>query len=512
MFNDAQTHLLPAREEEFERLACFMGRDARQLRKELFDRLTEVHDLTEGFFAPDAGPATPSADREIDQEEKAITSRWRSYAALRSERAIAIFERLRPEILNRLRQSTRPHEALVAFDGFLSGLPAGVQLFSLFEANPHLIDLLVDIVGTAPALARHLSRHALVFDAVIGGDFFSAWPGVDALQAELSAHLDQEGDYENRLDNARRWAKEWHFRIGVHLLRDLISAEEGGRQYADLAEACLRALWPVVVGQFATKHGDPPGRGAVVLGMGSLGAARLNATSDLDLIVIYDADGVEISEGRRPLMARQYYARLTQALVTAITAQMAEGRLYEVDMRLRPSGNQGPVATSWPGFQSYQTEEAWIWEHLALTRARPVAGNAPLADDIETFRQSLLGQKSLRDAVLQEVAQMRARIAAAKSPDGPWDAKLGPGRLQDIELIAQAGTLLCGERARSVASGLRAAVACGLLDDASGTALIRAYELCWQVQLASKLLSEKPLNDENIGQGGGGVPVASDRR
>mgnify|MGYP006276312559 CR=1 FL=1 len=500
MIHDAQTHALPRSDAGFERLAAFMGEETETLRRALTERLTEVHELTEGFFAPDAAPPASEAP-ETPEIDESVTARWPSYPALRSGRAMAIFERLRPEILARLARTARPEEALAAFDGFLAGLPAGVQLFSLFEANPHLIDLLVDIAGTAPALARHLARNAQVFDAVIAGDFFAPIPGAEALAEELSARLSREEDYERKLDTARRWAKEVHFRVGVHLLRGQVGCVEAGQHYAALAEASLRALWPAVVDQFAAKHGAPPGRGAMVLGMGSLGAARMAPTSDLDLIVIYDAAGVEQSEGRRPLASRAYYARLTQALVTAVSAQTAEGRLYEVDMRLRPSGKQGPVATSWQSFQSYQREEAWVWEHLALTRARPVAGDAALSEEVEAFRRSLLGRTD-RDKVLGEVAKMRARIRAAKSPEGPWDAKLGPGRLQDVELFAQAGALLGGAASRAPQDGIAAAAEAGWLDREGAAALEEAWTLCWQVQIASKLLSEGPLTDDRIGEGG----------
>ncbi len=149
------------------------------------------------------------------------------------------------------------------------------------------------------------------------------------------------GGYERALDAARRWAHEWQFRVGVHHLRALIGADEAGAQYADIADAAIGALFPVVATEFARRHGPPPGRGAVAMGMGSLGARQLNAQSDLDLIVIYDADGAEASEGPRPLATRPYYARLTQALVTALSAPTAAGRLYEVDMRLRPRAGRG---------------------------------------------------------------------------------------------------------------------------------------------------------------------------
>ncbi len=500
MLRDTQTQKLPSSDEEFARLAAFTGRPRADLEADLTDRLTEVHEVIEGFFAPGDTPA-PETQQDGDLDE-AVIARWPTYPALRSSRAVEIFRRLRPEILGRLSQAANPNEALLAFDGFLAGLPAGVQVFSMFEANPQLIDLMVDIAGTAPALAAYLSRHASVFDAVIAGDFFSPWPGQARLQEDLAERLAAEEDYERKLDAARRWRKEWHFRVGVHHLRGLIDGDQAGAQYADLACAVVGALWPVVIAQFGTKHGDPPGHGAVVVGMGSLGAAKLNAGSDLDLIVIYDAAGQDSSDGRRPLAARAYYARLTQALITAITAPMAEGRLYEVDMRLRPSGNQGPVATSWTSFRSYQRDEAWVWEHLALTRARVIAGPDGLAEEVEQFRRTLLAEKGAPEDVLQEVASMRARIAEAKNPDGIWDVKLGPGRLQDIELIAQAGALMHGCGARGVIDGLDSGVAIGWLKDADRAALGHAYALCWTVLQAARLLSDKPLDPGALGEGG----------
>ena len=500
MIADAQTHDLPADAEGFDRLAAFMDTDAAALRRTLKDRLTEVHTLTEGFFAPQA----PGKARDIPAETRRLVDGWRSYPALRSARAVEIFERLKPDLLARLEKSARPREAIEQFDAFLAGLPAGVQVFSLFEANPQLVDLIVDIAATAPALARYLGRNAQVFDAVIGGSFFDPWPGGAALTAELAAQLSDIPDYERQLDAARRWAKEWHFRIGVHHLRGLIGADAAGAEYADLAQAVLAALWRPVVDEFARKHGAPPGRGATVLGMGSMGAAQLSATSDLDLIVIYDAGGAEVSDGRRPLNPRTYYARLTQAFITALTAQTAEGALYEVDMRLRPSGRQGPVATSLGSFRSYQREQAWTWEHLALTRARPVAGTVELGEDIDAFRRALLAEKRDAAAVLADVAEMRARLAEAKPGDGGWEAKLGPGRMQDIELLAQAAALLSGDPARATADQLAAGRAVGWLSDDDVAMLTGAYDLFWRVQAAARLLTGARLDIADLGEGGRG--------
>lgn len=499
MLRDQQTHAMPTNDEDIERVAALMGMDVASMRGEIATRCGRVHELTDEFFAP----AEPAADAaELAPEITEITARWSTYPCLRSERAQEIFDRLKPDLLSRVAALEHPVEVITHIDGFLARLPAGVQVFSLFEANPQLIDLILDIASTAPHLARYLSRNAGVLEAVIGGDFFSPWPGRMALEEVLKGDLARvNGDYEAELDTVRRAAKDWHFRIGVHQLRGLISADEAGAQYSDLARACVGALFPAVVAEFSRKHGAPPGRGAMVLGMGSLGAGRLTAASDLDMIVIYDADGVEASEGKRPLNARTYYARFTQALITAMTAQTAEGRLYEVDMRLRPSGKQGPVATSLESFESYQRAEAWVWEHLALTRASAVAGAPVLLASVEAFRCDLLNEERDAARVRRETAEMRVRLAEAK-PGSTWDPKNGRGRMMDIELLAEAGALIAGAPTQDVYAQLEAGAECGWLSAAEAACLTDAYRLMWRLQSAARLLSGAALDVEAIGAGG----------
>ena len=501
MMHDAQTHSLPASEEGFARLACLMDKDEADLKKEIRSRLEAVHALTEGFFASSshAGKQAPE-NEDRDESFENIVAGWLTYPALRSKRALKTFERLKPELIRRLKTAGKPQEAFIAFDGFLAGLPTGVQLFAMFEAFPKLIDLLIDIVASSPALAQYLSRNAQVFDAVIGGSFWDDWPGKEALFKDLSDRLGALGDYEAKLDATRRWSKEWHFRIGVHLLRGLLGAKEAARQYGELAEAVISGLWPEVIAQFATKHGHPPGRGAVVLGMGSLGLGRLHSSSDLDLIVIYDAGDADMSEGKRPLPSRQYYARLTQALVTAMTVPMAEGKLYEVDMRLRPSGNKGPVATSWSAFQSYQMGEAWIWEHLALSRARVIAGPQVFGQEVENFRISLMGQTP-PEAAKRALSKMRLRIARAKGAAQVWEIKEGAGRLQDIEMMAQLGRLLDGGSTRDVVSGLQSAVRAGVLTEPQGAKMENTYALLWNLRVAAQLLGQSDFEEERTAEG-----------
>jgi len=499
MVRDAQTHVMPPTAEGVARIAQFCGEaDVDAFRDHLKQRLERVETLTGGFFAPAEAASGP----DLPPQTRAIVDGWSNYPALRSERAAIIFQRLRPMLLKSLARAANPDEALVALDGFLAGLPAGVQLFSLFEANPPLVDLIVDIASTAPALARYLARNASVLDAVIGGSFFAPWPGEAALAADLTRRLDAEPDYEKKLDAARGWMKEWHFRIGVHHLRGLIDADEAGKSYADLAGATLQGLWPALCQQVTRRYGEMPGRGAVLLGMGSLGAKRLNAASDLDLIMVYDAPADAVSTGPRPQGARAWYARLTQALVTALTAPMAGGKLYEVDMRLRPSGRQGPVATSFAAFCQYHRDEAWTWEHLALTRARVVVGGAGLANAVEQFRRALILEKGKGAQVISDAAAMRARLLSAWPAPSDWEAKTGPGRLMDIEFLAQTAALQAGDPQRGTDEQLRAGRESGFLSGPEAETLLAAWRLCWTLRAAGRLLTDRDPGPQGLGQGG----------
>ncbi|MEV8466749.1 glutamine-synthetase adenylyltransferase [Fluviibacterium sp. DFM31] len=499
MVQDAQTHALPSAEDGWQRLADFTGGgDVAQLKDTLRERFERVYALTEEFFAPERAE---SLLPEMTGTAEKVVDRWKSYPALRSERAQEIFARILPKLLAGFQRAADPDGAILQFDGFLRGLPAGVQVFSLFEANPQLIDLMVDISSTAPALAQYLSNNSGVLDAVIGGDFFDAWPGSTRLTEELTALLDNPDlDYELRLDTTRHWQKDWHFRIGVHHLRGLISPDEAAAEYSDLAEAVVQGMWQATCAEFARKHGAVPGSRAIVLGMGSLGARKLGARSDLDLIVIYDAPVDAQSDGKRPLEARTYFARLTKALVTSLSAQTAAGTLYEVDMRLRPSGRQGPAAASWASFQTYQRKEAWTWEHLALTRARVVAGNEGLGEAFEDFRCKLLAEPQDRAKVLRDLADMRRRLSEAKPRSGVWDVSNGPGGLQDIELFGQAIALLAGDPETASAAQLR--LETDLASPEARAKLLEIGTLLAAVKSVARLLTGRGLEPSRLGQGG----------
>jgi glutamate-ammonia-ligase adenylyltransferase len=228
----------------------------------------------------------------------------------------------------------------------------------------------------------------------------------------------------------------------------------------------------------------------------------MSAGSDLDLLVIYDPAEAEMSEGRRPLDPRGWYAKATKTLITALSAPTSAGKLYEVDMRLRPSGRQGPVATSITSFRTYQRDEAWTWEHMALTRARPIAGPAPLADEIETTRRTVITEKAAPDTVRRDAAEMRGRLAAAGRAGSTWAVKDGPGGMQDIELLGQAVALAAGTPDRATAAQLAHAPALGWLDAEGTRILVQAHALQSRVQGAARLLTDEALDPDTVGEGG----------
>jgi len=501
MVNDAQTHMLPQTDYGLLRLANFISLDCAVFKQKILASLKSVHKLTETFFNPEKELLPEAVFYQGNTNRPELVSRWPSYPALRTARAEALFSKIQPIILEKLSNVVDADRALVSFDKFLSLLPAGVQLFSLFHTNRHLIDLFIDIISSSDALSEYLSGNVQVLDAVIEGTFWSDWPGITVLREDLQKTLSREGDYESRLNASRRWGREWHFRIGVHLLRGVITPEMAGFQYGELALATLEELWCLVNLQFSKKYGSPPGRGAVLIGLGSLGTKRLHSKSDLDLILIYDSAGVEMSDGKKAINSSTYYARLTKSMVAAIGAPMTEMSLFQVDMRLRPSGNQGPVATSWEAFKHYQTSEAWVWEHLALVNANIITGPESLKAEVSEFCKSL---KTLRrdERVLSGLSIMRKRLFSSSSVDAKWSLKLEQGKLQDIELVSQMGILLSSENISGVHSGLMNLNKLKKISTRDLNYLINTYELLLSVQILSKLLLKEDLKVAELGANG----------
>jgi glutamate-ammonia-ligase adenylyltransferase len=423
--------------------------------------------------------------------------------AIRSARAREVLTELTPALLDAFSRSGDPDAALTALDAALGRMTAAVELFSILRSNAQLRELFGDILGSAPRLANVIATRPHVLDGAIDparATLIAEGLDESAIQRRVAAYVASAATIEEALDRARDFAAEEMFLIGVRLLSGVLDPDQAGRAYSALAKGIAGVLLDHVATAFALEYGHLPGGRVAVLALGKLGSREMTAASDLDLILIYDfdAEGAE-SDGPRRLGAAQYYARLTQRLLAALTAPTKAGRLYEVDLRLRPSGRKGPVATQFDGFVQYQRDEAETWEHMALTRARVIAGDAALAKEIESAIAATLCAARDRAVLAKDVREMRALIAKEKGDADPWDLKLVSGGLLDIEFIAQFLVLAWahdrpGIRDVSTRAVIATAGAEGLLSPATADALTNAHRLFTDATQIMRLAVDGPFD------------------
>ncbi|MBI4184687.1 MAG: bifunctional [glutamine synthetase] adenylyltransferase/[glutamine synthetase]-adenylyl-L-tyrosine phosphorylase [Proteobacteria bacterium] len=515
MIEDRQTHTLPADPAGLAHLATFLGYpDPRAFADELIAHLRRVERAYAELFEDSpalGGPGSLVFTGTEDDPETLKTlarmgyaapsivaqavRRWHHgrYRAIRSARARELLTEVMPRLLEAFSRTPQPDAAFARFDGFLSRLPTGVQLFSLIHANPHLLDLIADLMGTSARVADYLARHPAVIEIVLEPDFRAPPPGREALAEELAAVIARAAHFEEVLDDLRRWANERKFQVAVKALRGDLDAEAAGAALADIADAVLAGLMPHVEAEFASRHGRLPGPGMAIAALGRLGGREMTATSDLDLIFLYDPGaGAETSDGPRPLAPAHYFARLSQRFLAALTAATAEGSLYEIDLRLRPSGAKGPLAVSIERFERYQAENAWTWEHMALTRARLVAGPPGLRRRVEATIRGVLTRPRDPAKLLLDVAEMRERLARERPTASMWEAKDARGGLLDVEFIAQYLQLLHAPARPEVLrqntiGALRALADAGALEARTAETLVAAARLLAQVQALLRL-------------------------
>ncbi len=459
MVNDEQTQTLPGERAELGRFARFLGfadRDA--FAKVLLKHLDNVQRHYSRLFQKTPGadkpelvfPAEADDHKTLDRlaelgfraplEASMIVRHWLAggHRSLKGDMARNHLEALLPVLLDQLARTDNANATLVLFDHFLANLHGAARLLSLLRQNPDLITLIALVLGIAPRLADTLARNPQVMDALVDPSFFGALPGDAELGRRLDAVLAQSRDDEDLLERIRMFGLEYMFLIGVRILSGTVTARQAGEAFARLADVVLRAVHRTIADNFAAGYGHIRGEATAVLAMGKLGGREMTATSDLDLILIYDFDERHPeSDGKRPLYGAQYFARLTQRLINALTAQTNYGALYQVDMRLRPSGRAGPLATQIGGFTNYQESEAWTWEHMALTRARVVAATPEFGGRVEKIIRDILQRPREATQIAGDVVEMRTAIAKEKGDRERWDLKYVAGGLIDIEFIAQ---------------------------------------------------------------------------
>jgi [glutamine synthetase] adenylyltransferase / [glutamine synthetase]-adenylyl-L-tyrosine phosphorylase len=506
MVADEQTQRLPSGNDDLKRFAKFCGYPnlkafEKALRREagivqrhyalLFEEGPELaSDVGSLVFTGTADdPETLATLRRLGfQNPEAVAETVRGWhfgrrPAIQSARAREVLTELVPALLAALGGTADPDAALAALDRAFGRMPAAVELLTILQSHDRLRLLFADLLGTAPRLADTVAQAPHVLDALIDPAFGQPLTQDDAIEGQVRQLVGQPNDFEDFLDRTRDAARQMRFVTGARLLSGILSARQAGEAYSAIARAVIRASLDAVRQAFAAEHGTVPGARLAILGLGRLGTRELTAGSDLDLVVIYDFDEERRdSTGPRRLDVVVYHTRLIQRLVGALTVPTRRGRLYDVDLRLRPQGGKGPLATQFRGFVAYQRAEADLWEHMALTRARVLAGDEDFGADVMQAVAAIVGAPRDPSHVFADVRSMRELIAREKGDEDEWDLKLARGGLTDLDFIAQALVLAHGHAhpgliAPSTEAIFAQARRAGLLGEADAAALDDARKL-----------------------------------
>jgi len=461
MIADEQTHSLPDTAEAVERFAGFLGYDGRTaFARDLLAHLNIVQghygklfegDPTGTEKLPDINYAAGAEDPRLLEHLTALGFKeplkvaktvqlWMAgeYRVFRTETTHSAFNEFVPALIDGLADAEEPDHAVAAFDDFLQALQRGGRLITLLGQNRELVALVALVLGAAPRLGDMLARQPQLMDGLIDPRFFGAMPDRRELSERLAATLKDADSYEEFLDRLRLFGQESLFLIGTRILSGTVSARQASTAFADVAEGIVHTVHGLVTDRFAAQHGRIKGQETAVVAMGRLGSREMTASSDLDLILLYDFDPENPdSDGERSLQGAHYFARFTQRLISAFTTRTNYGVLYEVDMRLRPSGRAGPLASHIDSFAQYQDNEAWTWEHMALTRARVISASPDFRKKIERVIREALTRPREATGIAHDVADMRRAIAQEKGEDDLWDLKNAAGGIVDIDFIAQ---------------------------------------------------------------------------
>ena len=504
MVRDRQTHALPDAAEDIDNVARLDGlpdgavliaelQDVTARVGERFDRLLEAHGGQS--LAGDASAASTPANLALlgfDDPERLAEriAGWKDgrVKALRSDAALAAFGEIEPALLTALAGAPMPERAITRWEQMLARLPSAFNLFKLLAARPGLLDTLARVLALSPALADALARRSDLLDALIDRTAFALPPPVEELAQDYAVDAP---DYEALLDRVRREVSERRFAMGVQLIdhaHDPLAIAAG---LSRIAEAAIDVLATGAADHFAEDHGRIEGSRLVVLGFGRLGGGVLTHASDLDLVYLFTGDHEAESDGRRPLGATQYFNRLAQRVSAALSVPTAEGALYEVDTRLRPSGAQGLLAVSTDSFARYQREQAWTWEHMALMRARVLHGPPESAALLAGFVRDLVSAPRDPDELRSAVLTMRGEMARHKPPAGPLDVKLLRGGLVDLEFLTHFLQLRegGGPDGAFLTPDLRAAVAALGRAGLVPSELVEAHDLLTRLLVSLRLVA-----------------------
>lgn len=507
MLNDQQTHTLPKDEALRADVAALLNiRDLEQFDSELLKVRQSVHSAYSELFADeerrtaeattgnlvftgvddDPGTIDTLSHMGFSNPSRVIATirKWHhgKTPATRTSRGRGLLTALLPQILTKMSDTGEADTAFERFVTFFEQLSSGVQTLAMLLAEPILLEDLVSTLGIAPRLATTLGWRPELLEALIEGS------------AVAALDISQEASFEDAMDAARRYHRDQSFLVGHRLLHGRLNASDAGLALSDLADELIAAMASAAEKETARRFGASPGH-YTVAALGKLGGRELSATSDLDLIVIYDAPTADAPQ--------TWFTKFTQRLITALSAPTGQGTLYEVDMRLRPSGNSGPVATSLTSFKKYHSEQAWTWERMALTRLRPVTGDADLQNRVRDVARDALSVRRAEEQIRADILNMRQRLAKEKPETELWQLKSAPGGLVDVEFVVQQALLLRRSDALqpSTSAAIQSLAASGDIPTEDATSLSESIRILQCLQQVIRVSVTGSLDPERASAG-----------
>jgi len=541
---ERQTHLLPTRPDQLQALARRCGfPDSESFAARLEEHRQKVSTIYRELFfteeeevAAEVSPEVPflldpgtDHDRAMDiLEEKGFPS---PAAALESilwlrdgpphshltQRARRHLERIAPWLLHEVLASPEPAMALANLERFLGAMRARATHYALLAENREIIKVLVSLFGTSQFLSRIFIQHPEILDTLVSRTYAVSFKDRDTLSADLQTLMDLAGDYEEKLDALRRFRHEEFLRIALNDIQEQTGQGRGTVQLSYLADVCLHQAFAIAREELLPRYGLPfckDGGEAtreaefVILGMGKLGGMELNYHSDLDIIFIYEGEGetrnvVGTTDARfRPQTNPQYFSRLAQRIISVLTLMTREGYVYQIDTRLRPSGNQGPLVTSLAAYEKYHQTAAQLWERQALTKARVVLGPARLSRRIEEMHREIVYERPLGKGLKGEVFRLRGRMETeiAREDESNINIKTGRGGMVDVEFLAQYLQLHFGRdypelQQQNTLRVLNALNEAGLLSHADFQVLAGGYKFLRRLENRLRLIHDQSINE-----------------
>ena len=415
-----------------------------------------------------------------------------------SQRASRRLDQFLPLLLQRMDSvSTTDEVANRVFD-LVSAICRRSAYLSLLLQNPAATDQMLKLFAASKRVADAVTRHPALLDELIDPGLGAYPPTRRSIQAGVKHALKGRNDTETALQSLNYYQHATSLQIAVAVLRSTMSVFEVQAALSQLAESLIKATLDLSLAEMKVRHGNLPGPELAVIAYGSLGAQALGFDSDLDLIFLYTPEE-KLSDGARPVHAERYHTGVARRLLSLLSATTPSGRLYSIDARLRPNGRAGLLVSSVAAFSRYQQEKAWVWELQALTRARPVAGNAGVMQAFSVARQLTLTRARDPEEVRQEVQTMRKRVAQQHADGDPL--KHQPGGLLDIEFVVQLGLLLNTKKfpelvkVTQINEQLRALQGCGWIDESTYQTLDSAYAQLSQARQEKALVDDIAQTD-----------------